>query len=158
MKDESGKERPGYLGALIDSQEEYTFIPDRKPPDTYLNTPFFTKGATTIHIGTHGAQLTGTVVNDKHEPIPGAAVTLIPDPSKGRFPSYAETYSTDQGVFGTRGLAPGKYIVIPWLDVPPCDFYNWENIDACRRIGTPVDFNESEAKGPRELVLPKRNN
>jgi hypothetical protein len=83
-------------------------------------------------------------------------VILIPDPSKGRFPSFAEAYSADQGAFGMRGLAPGKYIVIPWLDVRPCDFYNWENVDACRRAGTSIDFSESEAKG-LELVLKPNN-
>jgi hypothetical protein len=150
------KDRPGYVGTLIDSQEDYTIVPDRKPQDAYLATPFFTKGADSIHIGTHGATFYGTVVNEKHEPLPGATVTLIPDPAKGQFPRYAEAYSTDQGAFGTRGLAPGKYIVIPWLDVPPCDFNNWDNLDACRRIGTSIDFNESEAKG-LELVL-KTNN
>lgn len=150
------KDRNGVVGALVDPQEEYTIIPDRKPLDAYLDAPYFTKGATGIHIGTHGATFYGTVVNDRHEPVSGAVVTLIPDPAKGRFPSYAETDSSDQGVFGFRGLIPGRYIVIPWLDVAPCDFYNWENLDACRRIGTSISLDQSEAKG-LELVLKPAN-
>jgi len=156
LKDRNGTVRTGVLGALVDSQEEYTIIADRKPFDAYLNPPLTAKGGGTIHIGTHGAQFYGTVLDEKHAPVNGAAVTLIPDPSKGRFPYFAEAYTADQGVFGTRGLAPGKYIVIPWLDVAPCDFYNWENIDSCRRIGTSIDLSEAEAKG-QELVL-KLNN
>ncbi|HEY3744352.1 MAG TPA: carboxypeptidase-like regulatory domain-containing protein [Bryobacteraceae bacterium] len=148
------KDRPGVVGALVDGQEEYTIIVDRKPLDTYLDVPYFTKGAAGIHIGMHGATFYGTVVNDKHEPVSGAVVTLIPDPAKGRFPNYAEADSSDQGVFGFRGLTPGQYIVIPWLDVAPCDFYNWENLDACRRIGTSISLDKSEAKGLELLLKP----
>jgi hypothetical protein len=113
-------------------------------------------GSTRILIGTKGAALSGSVMNDKREPISGATVTLIPDPAKDNFQSYAESYSSEIGVFGINSLRPGKYLVVPWLDVPPCDFYNWDNLEGCRPFGSSVTLGEGDAKG-LELVL-KQNN
>ena len=81
---------------------------------------------------------------------------LIPDPAKARFQHYTEAYGNEQGQFASRGLAPGKYIAVPWLDVAPCAFYNWENLDSCRQVGTSVDLNEGDSKA-LELLL-KLNN
>ena len=142
--------------ALLDSQEEYDLIVDRKAPDAYLKAPLVVKGTNRITIGMKGAALTGSVINDKREAISGATVTLIPDPAKDRFQHYTEAYSNELGLFGMRGITPGKYLAVPWLDVPPCDLFNWDNLDACKAFGTTVDFNESDSKG-LELVLKPNN-
>ena len=142
--------------AFLDSHEEYDLVVDRKPANTYLKGPLRVTGNDRIQIGTKGATLTGSIMNEKREPIPGATLTLIPDPAKDRFQRYAEAYSNELGLYGVDGLSPGKYIAVPWLDVAPCDFFNWDNLEACRAFGTAVDLAESEAKG-LELVL-KLNN
>ena len=142
--------------ALIDSKEEYDLILDRKAPDAYLKGPLSLKDSARIVIGTKGASLTGSVINDKREAIPGATVTLIPDPAKDRFQRYVEGYSNELGLFGIRGITPGKYLAVPWLDVPPCDVFNWDNLEACRSFGASVDLSESESKG-LELVLKPNN-
>ena len=144
------------LSALLDTNEDYDLIVDRKPAEMYLKGPLSLKDTTRIVIGTKAATLTGAVINDKREAIAGATVTLIPDPAKDRFQRYAEAYSNELGLFGLRGISPGKYLVVAWLDVPPCDFFNWDNLEACRAFGVSVDLNESEAKGV-ELVF-KNNN
>jgi hypothetical protein len=143
--------------ALIDSEETYDLFLDRKMPDAYLKSPLRVSDSAPIMIGTHGATLTGTVVTDgARKPLAGASVTLVPDPAKDRFQRYAEVQTNTLGMFGLRGIAPGRYIVIPWVDAPPCDFQNWDGLEACRRFGTSVEFNESEPKN-MELVL-KQNN
>ena len=142
----------GQFTALIDSKEEYDLIVDRKLQDAYLKSPLAVRESVRISIGLKGASLTGSVLNEKREAVPGATVTLIPDPSKDRFQRYAEIYSNELGLWGVRGLAPGKYLAVPWLDVPPCDFYNWDNFEACKAFGSSVDLSESEAKG-LELLL-----
>ena len=144
------------LTALIDSKDEYDLIVDRKSDNAYLKSPLSLKDNVRIVIGMKGASLTGSVLNDKREAVPGATVTLIPDPAKDRFQRYTEAYSSELGLWTIRGLAPGKYIAVPWLDVPPCDLFNWENLDACRAFGTSVDLNEGEGKG-LELVLKPNN-
>ena len=142
--------------AQIDSKEDYDLILDRKAPYAYLKSPYSLRDSARIVIGMKGASLTGAVINDKRESIPGVTITLIPDPPKDRFQRYAEGYSNELGLFGIQGLTPGKYIALPWLDVPPCDVFNWDNLEACRAFGTSVDLNESESKG-LELVLKPNN-
>ena len=142
--------------AQLDKQEEYDVIMDRAPANAYLKGPLSVNGSARILVGTKGATLTGSVADDNRVAIPGATVTLIPDPAKDRFQRYAETYTNELGSFGVSGLGPGKYIAVPWLDVPPCDFYNFESLDACRPFGSTVDLSDSESKG-LALVL-KTNN
>ena len=142
--------------ALLDSHEEYDLILDRKLPDAYLKSPLTVKDSARIVIGMKGAALTGSVLNDKREAVAGATVTLIPDPAKDRFQRYTEAYSNELGLYGVRGITPGKYLVVPWLDVPPCDLFNWDNLEACRAFGSTIDFSESDTKG-LELVLKSNN-
>ncbi len=63
---------------------------------------------------------------------------LVPDPVQGRLQAYREGQADEYGQFQIRGIAPGKYILLAWLDDAPCDYYNPEGLDACRAVGTSV--------------------
>ena len=52
------------LAGLVDSQEEYDLILDRKPPDAYLKGPLQLTEGRGIRVGLRGAQLYGSVVNE----------------------------------------------------------------------------------------------
>ena len=142
------------LSALLDPQETYDLIVDRGLSDEYLAGPYQVGGEpfNFIRIGTRGAQLFGAVLNEKRAAVPGATITLIPDPALDRGQLYGEAYSDDQGHYFARGLAPGRYIAVPWLDVAPCDFYNWESQEACRAVGVSIDLKAGDQKAV-ELTL-----
>jgi hypothetical protein len=147
-------ERGGSLTALVDPQETYDLVVDRGLTGEYLAGPFQVSGLSynTIRIGTRGAQLYGAVLNGDRAPVPGATVTLIPDPAQDRAQAYGEAYSDDQGHFYAHGLAPGKYIAVPWLDTAPCDFYDWQSQEACRAVGGAVEVKAGDQKAI-ELIL-----
>jgi hypothetical protein len=140
--------------ALLDPQEIYDLVVDRGLSDEYLAGPYQVQANNTsqVRIGARGALLIGVVQNDKREAVPGANVTLIPDPALNHAQLYGEAYANEQGQFVARGLAPGRYIAVPWLDSAPCDFYNWESLDGCRSVGVSVDLKAGDQKAV-ELTL-----
>ena len=60
--------------------------------------------------------ITGTLHNDKNEPLNGVTVTVwAKNPNPGSPPSSVKSRSTDQkGNFKIAGLAPGDYYIAAW--------------------------------------------
>ena len=69
---------------------------------------------------------------------------LIPDPPGGRVQSYREGAADENGLFLLRGVAPGKYILVAWLDDPPCDYWDPDGLAGCRAAGRNIDVQEAE--------------
>src|SRR5260370_39688474 len=72
----------------------------------------------------------------------GATVMLIPDPQLGRIQSYRTTFADEYGNFLAKGLAPGSYVLLAWLDQPPCEVYNPDDLPACLAHGVRVQVSE----------------
>ena len=72
----------------------------------------------------------------------GATVMLIPDPQVGRVQSYGTTYADEFGNFLANGLAPGNYVLLAWLDQPPCEVHNPDDLPACLAHGVRVQVSE----------------
>ena len=62
----------------------------------------------------------------------------------GRVQSYRTSYADEYGNFLVRGLTPGRYVVVAWLDQPPCDVYNPDDLPKCRLNGVPLTVSEGE--------------
>jgi protocatechuate 3,4-dioxygenase beta subunit len=77
-------------------------------------------GSLEITLSAKAADLSGTVHDDKGEPLPQISVTLWPKvPDKGSEDGGIHTANTDQnGGFKISGLAPGDYYVAAWDDLP----------------------------------------
>jgi hypothetical protein len=71
-----------------------------------------------IVIGVNGAQVEGTVVSNRGEPLPNVIVVGLPDGSnKGRREWSRQTKTDGRGHFALQGLAPGDYSFYAWDDV-----------------------------------------
>jgi hypothetical protein len=131
------------------------------PPDIYLKsariggfdvlvTGFKAEGGALppmeLVFGARGASLGGEVADGTTKVALGATVVLVPDPARGRVQHYHMTSTDEYGQFRFRGIAPGRYTVVSWWDEPPCEVYDLESLDACRRHGNSVDFAEGESK------------
>ena len=77
-------------------------------------------GSLEIILSAKAADFSGTVHNDKGEPLLQIPVTLWPKvPDKGRQDGGIHTANTDQnGGFKISGLAPGDYYIAAWDDLP----------------------------------------
>lgn len=104
-------------------------------------------------VSTGGGQVIGqAITSDPTVVASGATVVLIPDPLDGRIQAYKSNYADEYGSFLFRGVAPGRYVLIAWMDQPPCDPYNPGDIDACRAHGGPVTIAEGGAQSVQVAV------
>ena len=97
-----------------------------------------------VRLGSQGGQVIGRAVTaDPKVVASGATVALIPVPSEGRVQAYQTTHADEYGSFLLRGVAPGSYLVVAWLDSPPCDIYNPADLAACQAQGTTISIDQS---------------
>ncbi len=98
-----------------------------------------------VVLGMHGGQVLGRAVTaDPKVVASGATIALIPDPPTGRVQSYQTVNADEYGNFVMQGLPPGKYLLVGWLDQPPCEIYNPEDFAACQAAGSSLAIAEGE--------------
>ncbi len=100
-----------------------------------------------VVLGAHGGQLLGRAVTaDPKVVASGASIALIPDPPIGRVQAYQATNADEYGNFSFEGLPPGNYLLVGWLDQPPCDIYNPDDFATCQAQGASLTIAEGEGK------------
>jgi hypothetical protein len=98
-----------------------------------------------VVLGAHGGQVLGRAVTaDPKVVASGASIALIPDPPSGRVQAYQTANADEYGNFTLQGLPPGKYLLVGWLDQPPCDIYNPDDFAACLAQGYSFTIGEGE--------------
>jgi len=99
----------------------------------------------TVTLDMQGGQVVGRAVTaDPKVVASGATIALIPDPANGNIQNYQTTHADEYGNFYLQGLAPGKYLLVGWLDQAPCDVYNPSDFPACQAQGVPIALSEGE--------------
>ncbi len=100
-----------------------------------------------VRLGSQGGKIIGKAVTaDPKVVASGATVALIPDPPAGRVQAYQTTQVDEYGNFQLQGVPPGKYVVVAWLDSPPCDVYNPDDLATCQAQGSSLTIDEAEQK------------
>jgi hypothetical protein len=96
-----------------------------------------------VVLDSRGGRVSGRVQGSDNSLWSRASVALIPDPPVGRVQSYREGAADENGLFLLRGVAQGKYILVAWLDDPPCDYWDPDGLGGCRATGMTVEVRES---------------
>jgi hypothetical protein len=100
-----------------------------------------------VRLSTQGGQVVGkAVTTDPKVVASGATVAVIPDPPAGRVQAYQTSRADEYGNFQFNGLPPGKYVLVAWLDSPPCDVYNPDDLPTCSAQGSSLSIDEAEQK------------
>ena len=98
-----------------------------------------------VRLSTQGGQVIGRAVTaDPKVVASGATIALIPEPAAGRVQSYQTTQADEYGNFVLKGLAPGRYVLVAWLDTPPCDVYNPDDLATCQAQGSSLTIDEGQ--------------
>jgi hypothetical protein len=104
-----------------------------------------------IVLDSRGGKISGRVFGPTDGDVwSGASMMLVPDPPRGRLQDYRQASADQYGQFQIRGVAPGKYTLVAWLEDPPCEVYDPDSLDACRAVGAAVTV---DAASDQNLTL-----
>ncbi len=104
-----------------------------------------TAPALDVILGAEGGEVIGRAVTaDPKVVASGATIALIPDPPTGRVQGYQTAQADEYGNFLLQGLSPGKYLLVGWLDQPPCEIYNPDDFLTCQAQGAGLTIAEGE--------------
>lgn len=96
-----------------------------------------------IVLDSRGGRIAGRAFDPRGDVMSGANLVLIPDPATARLQDYREAAADEYGIFAIRGIAPGRYVLVAWLDDPPCEIYDPAAISTCRAVGKTLDIQQS---------------
>ena len=109
-----------------------------------------------VVLDSRGGRVAGRVFGPDGAVWSGASVALIPDPPQGRLQSYRENSADEYGQFQIRGVPPGRYVLIAWLDERPCDYYDPDGLAGCRAVGMPVTVAQAAQENVTLQMKPPR--
>jgi len=78
-------------------------------------------GAIEVMLALGAGEVTGSVVDAEDKPVPGVAVTLVPQDAgkQGRADLFRITTSDQEGRFRFQDVVPGRYKILAWQQVEP---------------------------------------
>ncbi len=92
--------------------------------ETELNLTTGAPEALAVTLSLAGAHVDGVILDDDGEPMPGAAVALIPDSE--RYVLYKNVATDQNGRFDFQGITPGDYKLLAWDRIDPGAFMDPE--------------------------------
>jgi hypothetical protein len=152
------RDHNGDLRVSVAGGESYDVMVTGGPPDSYiesirvgnqelLGSPVAGSAvsATTpleVVLATNGGRVAGIAYSADGRPAGGATIAVVPQVGPA-WPQWYRFSSADEyGGFLIRGLPPGQYTVFAYYDDPPCEFYDPDQLSACRTKGRTASAGE----------------
>lgn len=78
----------------------------------------------TVIVSAHPGEISGTVVDEKQQPVTGIQVVLVPDLHRDLTGLFRKTNADRDGRFTFHAIPPGNYRVFAWEDIEPYSYLN----------------------------------
>jgi len=101
---------------------------DNQPVRSVTGSPGKASLPIELEIEKNGGRINGRLVTESGADVmTGASMMLIPQ--NGQLRDYRDGMSDENGYFTFRGIAPGTYRLIAWIDEAPCDIWRRTGCD-----------------------------
>jgi len=111
-------------------------------------------GVLDIVVGVGGGRLTGTLTDQRSQPVPVSQVTLVPDRSRDRFDLFRTVVTDDKGAFAIAGIPPGDYKVFSWEGLEPYSWFDPELLARSEARGHAVHVTETSMDTVELKIIP----
>jgi hypothetical protein len=103
------------------------------------------------------AEVSGTVINGRLDPVVNALVVLVPGPTdlRSRADLYITTTTDATGRFRLRAVPPGNYKLFAWNYVEPEIWLNREFLRAHESAGKTIEVGQSVTEGIQVTLTPR---
>ena len=111
--------------------------------------------ALTVTLSADGATVEGTVMDDKGQPVPGAAVVAVPGSRfRKRQSRYVRVAADQRGHFRMRGVVPGDYALFAWEALEGNAYLDPDFLKQYEARGTSLHLDRSATKTVALPILP----
>jgi hypothetical protein len=108
-----------------------------------------------VVIGLNAGQVTGSIVNDRREPVANRTVVLVPNVRlRHRTDLYKKVSTDNAGRFRFQGITPGDYQLFAWNEVEPGAWQDPEFIRVYENRGTAIQISEGSDETVQLTVIP----
>jgi hypothetical protein len=111
-------------------------------------------GTLSLQIGFSPGTVTGTVTDNRGQPVPSAITVLIPS-ARNRLDLYKTTNSDPSGNVNFTNVAPGDYKVIAWEDVPQGAYLNADFVQPFEDRAQSVHVERNTSPSVQVKVIPR---
>jgi hypothetical protein len=123
-----------------------------------LNQPFrfdpSQLGQLEIVISPNTGQLTGVVLDEKRQPVPGVQCVLIPDRGRGRPELYKTAITDETGRFTMTGIPTGDYRLFAWEAIEPNTWFDPDVVQRFEARGYAVRIYEFSKETIESRMIP----
>jgi protocatechuate 3,4-dioxygenase beta subunit len=113
-------------------------------------------GSLEVVLSPKAAQVTGTILDVRSQPVPGVQAVLIPDRSQ-RTDLYKTAVADQNGHFTMKGVPPGDYKVFAWEAIEPFAYFDSDLMRQFEGKGKPVHVTESSTETAEVTEIPAGN-
>jgi hypothetical protein len=108
-----------------------------------------------ILLSGNGGEMTGTVLNDRQQPVPDSLVVLAPNlaDASRRLDLYKTVRTDRSGKFEIQGIAPGEYSVFAWQEVDPGAWLDPKFLNAYRNFAASFRIDEGQSLSSNLLCI-----
>jgi hypothetical protein len=138
---------PGEYQLGVGSQSPNIYVKEARLDSVdVLNHPLNVAGPVSsdlqIILGQDGAQISGTVVDDRQQPVANASVVLVPD-RRERLDLFKSTVANASGQFTIQGVAPGAYKVFAWEAIEQFSYFDPDVLRQYEQNGKAITIEDS---------------
>jgi hypothetical protein len=123
-----------------------------------LNRPMIVASGSTdtldVVLSPRVAQIDGSIIDDKQQPVQGLQAVLVPDQHRDRYELFRAVTTDQNGHFSIRGLPPGDYRIFAWETMEPYEYYDPDLLKRDEQRGLPLKIGESDQKTVSVRMIP----
>jgi hypothetical protein len=114
------------------------------------------RGNLDVVLSSGAAQIEGTVVDARSQPVPSLQAVLIPDQDRSRTELIKSAVTDQNGRFTLRGVSPGNYKIFAWEGLESNAYFDPEVLRQYEQQGKAVRVGEGEKITAEVKMIPAK--
>jgi hypothetical protein len=112
------------------------------------------EGPLDVVVSMYAGEVSGSIVDARGAPAPGAQAVLIPSRSRQRTDLYKNVNAGQDGRFSIKGVPPGDYKLFAWEYIEPFQWFDPEILESAEDKGIPVRVSASTVANAEVKLIP----
>jgi protocatechuate 3,4-dioxygenase beta subunit len=152
-----GEYRLAFYGLPADLHVKEIRYNNRNVVDEAMQISASDGGTLNIILSAKSGQVTGTVVDEKLQPVQAIQAVLVPDRHRERTDLFKTVLTDQAGRFNFRGISPGDYKIFAWEALEPNAYFDPAVLERFEQRGKALHVAESSTQDVQVMLIPGGN-